>query len=103
MAAPAQVAAACASQSADTEGGGTECAAQLQAALKADAASLKAMQAAAKANDVEAAKKLLVKMGLTEQQVAQAKIVLRGPSSAARVKDISIEITCCPLTITIRF
>src|SRR6476619_2399144 len=56
---------------------GEGCSRLLQKSLSADAAVLKALQAAAKTNDQKTAKALLVKAGLTTQQLADAKIIFK--------------------------
>ena len=82
--------------------GSEGCATLLEKTLSADPAVLAELQATAETNDQGAAKALLLKAGLTERQLAEATIVLehRVAGSSSR---ITITITCCPLTITIRF
>ncbi len=78
------------------------CAAQLQKALSADAASIKALQGAAAADSESAAKGVLKTLGLTDAALAGAVVVVHDQSGgAAKIKDVTIEISCCPLTITI--
>lgn len=99
---PASVISACANvETSDTIRPG--CAAELKKALLVDTESLDALRRAAQAGDTDAAKVVLTKMGLAEQAVGSAKLVFIGGDRAARVKDISIEISCCPLTIVIKF
>ena len=80
------------------------CATALQKGLEANSADLKALLMSAKSDDKAAPKLLLMKYGLTKAQLTDAVIVVKdetGGGSATRIK--SITITCCPLTITIKF
>lgn len=98
---PVAVAAACAGIEVKTKMG-EGCSTLLQKTLSADPAALKALQAAAKTNDQKVAKALLLKAGLTARQLADAKIIIKDQTGgAARIKDVTITISCCPLTITI--
>ena len=79
------------------------CSTALQKGLDSNSADIKALIMAAKTHDQASPKLLLMKYGLTKQQLNGAAIVIQndtGPN-ATRIK--SITITCCPLTITIRF
>lgn len=98
---PVAVVAACAGIEVKTKLG-EGCSRLLQKTLSADPAVLKSLQAAAKTNDQKTAKALLVKAGLTTQQLADAKIIFKDQTGgSARIKDVTITISCCPLTITI--
>ena len=98
---PVAVAAACAGIEVKTKMG-EGCSTLLQKTLSADPTVLKALQAAAKANDQAAAKALLLSAGLTKQQLGDAKIVFKDQTGgSSRIKDVTITIECCPLTITI--
>ena len=79
------------------------CSTALLKGLDANTADIKALIVAAKTHDQASPKLLLMKYGLTKQQLNGAAIVIQndtGPN-ATRIK--SITITCCPLTITIKF
>jgi hypothetical protein len=79
------------------------CSTALQKGLESNSADIKALIMAAKTQDQASPKLLLMKYGLTKQQLNGAAIVIQndtGPN-ATRIK--SITITCCPLTITIKF
>lgn len=98
---PVAVVAACAGIEVKTKLG-EGCSRLLQKTLSADPAVLKSLQAASKTNDQKTAKALLVKAGLTPHQLADAKIILKDQTGgSARIKDVTITISCCPLTITI--
>ena len=79
------------------------CSTALQKGLDSNSADIKALLKAAKTHDNATAKLILIKHGLTAQQLDGAVIVLKNDtgSNATRIK--SITITCCPLTITIVF
>ena len=97
---PVAVAAAC--KGVEVKMKGSEgCATLLEKTLASDTAALAKMQAAVDTKDQRAAKAFLLKAGLTEHQLADAVIVLERQAASSR--KISITITCCPLTITIRF
>jgi hypothetical protein len=98
------------------EGGGrlpAACAPALARSLEANSADVQALLAAALAQDTAAPKEILIRHGLTAQQLAGAVIVIRSQTGAEAmpiaVNDcgsaggcrITVEITCCPLTITI--
>jgi hypothetical protein len=98
---PVAVAAACAGIEIKTKMG-EGCSTLLQKTLSADPAVLKALQAASKTNDQKAAKALLLKAGLTQQQLTDARVVFKDQTGgSSRIKDVTITISCCPLTITI--
>lgn len=97
----AAVATACTGVAAEA-GARRGCVSELQKSLRADPASIKALQAAGAAGNQSAAKDVLQKLGLTEAELAGAKIVIDDQSGgAAKIKSVTINITCCPLTITI--
>lgn len=81
--------------------GSPACAAALEKGLSADPANLKTFQDAAKANDTEAAKKLLMASGLTAQQLEGAKILIQDETGGSSASKLTITIKCCPLTIII--
>ena len=95
---------ACASVESNTRVAAT-CAKALEKPLSASPDDLKTLAAAAKSGDTDAAKKLLIKNGLTAQQLEGAKIMVKDETGGALAKKVTIEISCCPLTIviTIRF
>ena len=97
---PVAVAAACAGIEVKTKMG-EGCSTLLQKTLNADPTVLKALHAAAKANDQAAAKALLLSAGLTRQQLADAKIVFKDETGGSSRIIASITVECCPLTITI--
>lgn len=96
----AAVAAACTDLSTNTAGR-RGCVAELQKSIAADPASVKALQEAAASGKAAAAKDVLLKMGLSETDLADAKIVINDQSKAAARAKVTIEVSCCPLTITI--
>jgi hypothetical protein len=99
---PAMAAVAAACTDLDTNTAGRKgCVAELQKSIAADPASLKVLQEAAASGKTAAAKDALLKMGLSEAELADAKIVINDQSKAAARAKVTIEITCCPLTITI--
>lgn len=77
------------------------CATALEASLNADPAALPMLMAAKGPNAVNV-KRLLVKQGLTMQQLEGAEIQFAkiATDSPSRIK---ITIKCCPLTIIISF
>ncbi len=77
------------------------CAAALEKDLNSDAKNLKTLQDAAKASDTDAAKKLLIKYGLTAHQLKGAKVIVKDETGGNAAVRITITITCCPATITI--
>ena len=85
--------------------GALSCGSALQTSLESNNADLMALLMAARGIDkTDKYKLILIKHGLTMQQLDGAEIVLRdetGGAGATRIK--SITITCCPLTITIVF
>lgn len=98
---PVAVSAACAGIEVKTKIS-AGCSTLLQKTLSADPTVLKALQAAAKTNDQKAAKALLLRAGLTQHQLTDANIIFKDPTGgSSRIKDVTITISCCPLTITI--
>jgi hypothetical protein len=79
------------------------CATALQKGLDSNSADLKALIMAAKTHDLASPKLLLMKYGLTKRQLNGAAIVIQNDTGANATRIKSITITCCPLTITIRF
>ena len=80
------------------------CATALAASLQANAADINALLAAARAADGVAPKLILARYGLTPQQLEGATVAILDQTDgagAARIKKVTIEISCCPLTITI--
>jgi hypothetical protein len=76
------------------------CATALEGALSTE--PLRAdLLTAARSGDQRALKAVLVKAGLTAGQLETAKVLVKNQGETARVKDITIEISCCPLNITI--
>lgn len=78
------------------------CAAALEKELNSDAGNLKTLQDAAKATDTDAAKKLLIKYGLSAHQLKGAKVIVKDETGGNAATRITITITCCPLTIIIK-
>ena len=79
------------------------CAAALQKGLDSNSADIKALITAAKTHDQASPKLLLMKYGLTKQQLNGAAIVIKNDTGGNATRIKSITITCCPLTITIVF
>ena len=79
------------------------CATALQRGIGSSSADLKALLKAAKTHDNATAKLILIKHGLTAQQLDGAVIVLKNDTGGNATRIKSITITCCPLTITIVF
>lgn len=81
------------------------CAKALEKPLGASPEDLKILTAAAKSSDTAAAKQLLIKNGLTAPQLEGARIMVKDETGGAQARKVTIEISCCPLTIviTIRF
>lgn len=79
------------------------CATALATSLQANQADIGTLAAAARLDDPASAKTILARHGMSTQQLEGATIVVRDETAgnAARIKSVSIEITCCPLTITI--
>lgn len=77
-----------------------ECAKALEKPLSTEA-ELKALTAAAKSKDMAAVKEVLLKHGLTAEQLKDAKIVVNDDTKGGVAKSVGVHITCCPLTITI--
>lgn len=82
--------------------GASACAVALEASLIANDADLNALLRAAKGPNAINVKRILMKHGLTEQQLegAQIRFAKIEMDYPARIK---ITITCCPLTIIIAF
>ncbi len=94
----AAVAAACNDLSGNA-GGRHGCVEELRKSIAADPANLKALQeAAGKGTEGKA---LLQKLGVSEAELAEAKVVINDQSHGAARAKVTIEVTCCPLTITI--
>ncbi len=98
---PVAVAAACKGIEVKAKGG-EGCATLLEKTLAVDPATFAELQEIAKTNDQGAAKALLMKAGLTERQLVEAAIILERRAAGTSSR-ITITISCCPLTITIRF
>ena len=79
------------------------CATALQRGIGSNSADLKALLKAAKTHDTATPKLILMKYGLTAQQLDGAVIVLKNDTGGSATRIKSITITCCPLTITIVF
>jgi hypothetical protein len=79
---------------------------QVEAKLNAPQPDAVELAKAVKAKNVDVAKRVLLRNGFTPQQLEGAAIVLEdktggGPiTPESRVK-VKIEVSCCPLTITI--
>jgi hypothetical protein len=74
-----------------------------QGSIRASPADAKAFAGAVKAKDERKVRALLEKHGFSARQLEGAKIVLRdatGGGEAQKTK-VTIEASCCPLTITI--
>ena len=74
-----------------------------QGSIRASPADAKAFTSAVKARDEKKVRALLEKHGFSARQLEGAKIVLRdatGGGEAQKTK-VTIEASCCPLTITI--
>jgi len=83
----------------------TSCASAVTTSLNASAADVRALASAIRSKQsTAAARAVLERHGLTATQLKNAKIVIvdkTGGAPAERARSVTIDISCCPLTITI--